>query len=699
VTGRSTRPRRGGSATLSVGVAASIKEKLDIVELIGETVPLKRAGTTYKGLCPFHGEKTPSFVVTPGRESWKCFGCGRGGDIFNFVMERDGVDFPTALRSLAGRAGVELSERTSREDAQRRRLREALEAAIAFYHQVLTAHPAGEPARSYLHGRGFTDATIESHQLGYAPDSWDALTTALTRRRGLSEADLEAAGLVSRRPSGRGGPVAGTAGPVAGTAGPVAGPADPVGAASRTRGVYDRFRGRIIFPIRDASGGATGLGGRILGREGVDAGPKYLNTPTTLLFDKSRTLYLIDRAKAAIRRTGRAVLVEGNTDALMAHQQGFENVVGTLGTALTAGHVELLTRYAPRIALAYDVDAAGQDAATFGATELTALVGQIERSPYRGRLTDVDVVRLPAGRDPDEVIRDTPEAWREATEHPQPIMEFLIDRAASRHDPRTVAGRERMVAAVLPTLRSVADPVRRDGYLQLLARRSGVEERTLLEALRRPAPPEGRSTARVRGDVGQAGTRINLDAVLAQPDALDPRAVERALEPAESTLLRLLLTHPHRVPETVARLDASTLVTTPARELWRAIASSAADPSAFDRADFVEALDPTIGVIARTLLARTDPLPESAEDVDQALDQSLLTLQRARLSEAIDFARAQLSEAEAAGDDAEIDRLQGEVLALQRRRLELDRQVASTTLLSKRRIHQVPSPAPAGGTP
>ena len=287
-------------------------------------------------------------------------------------------------------------------------------------------------------------------------------------------------------------------------------------------------------------GGATGLAGRIIGPQTEPSGPKYLNSSQTALFDKGRTLYLIDRAKAAIRRTGRAVLVEGNTDALMAHQAGFDNVVCSMGTALTAGQVELLTRYAPRIALAYDVDAAGQSAATFGATELTALVGEIERSPYRGRLTDVDVVRLPDGRDPDEVIRDDPEAWRAATEAPQPIMEFLIDRAASRHDQRTVPGRERLVAEVLPTLRTIVDPVRRDGYIQLLARRSGVDERTLLEALRRPevAGPGGRR------DRGAVGSRINLEAVMAQPDALDPRAVARAVEPAEATLLRLVMLYP-----------------------------------------------------------------------------------------------------------------------------------------------------------
>ncbi len=638
---------------MSIGAAATIKEKLDIVELIGETVQLKKAGTTFKGLCPFHGEKTPSFTVTPTRERWHCFGCGRGGDIFNFVMERDGVDFPTALRSLAGRAGVELSERTSREDAQRKRLREALDAAISFYHQVLTSHASGAAALAYLHDRGFDDETIERFNLGWAPDAWDAMTKALSGKRQIAQADLEAAGLVSRRRSGR--------------------------------GVYDRFRARVIFPIRDASGGATGMTGRILGPQGEDTGPKYLNTPQTPLFDKGRTLYLIDKAKTAIRKSGVAVLVEGNTDALMAHQAGFENVVCSMGTALTAGQVELLTRYAPRIALAYDVDAAGQGAAAFGATELTALVGEIERSPYRGRLTDVDVVRLPDDRDPDEIIRDDPDTWRAATENPQPIMEFLIDRAAARFDQSTVSGREKLVAAVLPTLRTIGDPVRRDGYLQLLARRSGVEERTLLEALRRrdPGPPGG---AR---DSAQVGSRINLEAVMTQPDALDPRAVERAIEPAEATLLRLMLRYPSRFHATTARLDGDPFVTTPARELWKALGQALrqAGSDHFDRAAFVAELDATLKAVAQTLMARTDPLPVDDAHIQQAIDQSLLTLERARLSERIEYTRARLADAEAAHDEPELQRLQREVLDLQRRRLELDRAVDDTSLLAKRRIH------------
>ena len=646
---------RSTTAT-SAGVAAEIKSRINLVEFIGESVPLKKAGASYKGLCPFHGEKTASFVVTPGRETWKCFGCGLGGDVFSFVMQREGVDFPEALRRLAGRAGVELDERSAQEDAQRKRVREVLEGAIAFYHAALTKARVGERALGYLQDRGFSNSTIETFQLGYAPDRWDALTTALKTKRDATDAELEAAGLVIQ---GR-------------------------------RGVYDRFRGRVMFPIRDASGGASGLGGRILEPEPRaaeeterDRGPKYLNSPATLLFDKSRTLYLIDRAKGPMRKLGQAVIVEGYTDALMAHQNGFENVVGGLGTALTAGQVELATRYAPAIALAYDVDPAGQGAGTFGATELTTLIGEIERSAHRGRLTDVSVVRLPEDKDPDEVIRDDAAAWRAATESPQPIMEYLIDTYVVRYDPKSIQGRERLVNAVIPTLRAVSDPVRRDGYLQLLARRSGVEERVLLEKLRQPeAVGPGRSRA---PEGTRTGGRINLDAVLSSPGALDPQAVARTLEPVESTLLRLLLVFPSWQVRVRDRLPADDMVTTPARELWRAVlADRDADPMGdFRRDRFLESLDPTLGALARTLYARSDPEPETEEALEQAIEQCLLSLERRRLMELFDFKRAELSEAEAAGDIAERDRITAQILELQRERAELDHRIDTESLLSK----------------
>ncbi|HEY7025199.1 MAG TPA: DNA primase [Candidatus Limnocylindrales bacterium] len=649
----------------SVGAAAEVKQKINLVELIGETVQLRKAGASYKGLCPFHGEKTPSFTVTPARESWKCFGCGRGGDVFNFVMERDSIDFPEALRRLAQRAGVELSERTSREDAQRKRLREVLDAAIAFYHRVLTESRHGQPALDYLHSRGFTDTTISAQLLGYSVDAWDTLSRALIEKRNFRLEELEAAGLVTRRRGGR--------------------------------GAYDRFRGRIIFPIRDASGNATGLGGRIIGSEkearqdGRDPGPKYLNSPATLLFDKSRTLYLIDRAKSAIRKQGVAVFVEGNTDALMAHQQGFENVVGTLGTALTAAQIELVTRYAPRIAMAYDVDAAGQGAATFGATELSALVGEIERSAHKGRLTDVGVVRLPDGRDPDEVMRDDPALWKEAADNPQPIVEYLIDNFARRHDPRTLAGREKLVAAVMPTIRRVTNPTQRDGYLQLLARRSGVDERVLLEELKRPD-----EVARVVGrPEAHVGAKINLEAVLSSPDALDPESVGQLIRRAEFSLLRLLLLRPYLRSELDGGVEKDIeFVSTPAREIWNRLHEQPI--AGFDRQAFVDSLDATLAGVVRTMFADLEPLPDDDVALRQALDQSLLTLRRNRIDEEIGAKEFDIREAEAAGDRQTAESLLREVSDLKQHRLDLDRRRNETTVLSQKRPN--PTPAAAGAT-
>ncbi|HUR16220.1 MAG TPA: DNA primase [Candidatus Limnocylindrales bacterium] len=641
-----------------------MKSKINIADLVGESVQLRKAGASFKGLCPFHNEKTPSFTVTPSRETWKCFGCGRGGDLFNFVMERDAIDFPEALRRLAARAGVEISERTSRDDARRKRLRDALDAAIAFYHRTLTESRHGQPALDYMRTRGFTEETLSNHQIGFAVDAWETLTRALVEKRDFREEELEASGLVARR-SGR-------------------------------RGVYDRFRGRIIFPIRDASGNATGLGGRIVGSgqratSERDAGPKYLNSPQTLLFDKSRTLYLVDRAKSPMRKQGVAVLVEGNTDALMAHQQGFDNVVGTLGTALTPAQVELVTRYAPRIALAYDVDAAGQGAATFGATELSALVGEIERSAHKGRLTDVSIVRLPAGKDPDEVMRDEPETWRTATESTLPIIEYLIDTFARRHDPRTISGREKLVAAVMPTIRRVTNPTQRDGYLQLLSRRSGVDERVLLEELRRPD-----ASARVMGRAPEAhvGSKINLEAVLSSPDALDPEAVARTLEPIESALLHLLLVRPYVRNALSGRLTPDLFVTTPARELWRQVEASPV--VGFERAAFVDSLEPTLAAVARTLFARIDPLPEDEDALGQAMEQSLLGLERNRMTERLEFMRAELSEAEAAGDAEVAERLRRDVQELQAERLDLDRRRENTTVLTSHRNR--PTAATAAST-
>ena len=555
----SARPQREGiGITASSGIIAEIKSKLPAIDVVGETVALKRAGTVYKGLCPFHGEKTPSFIVTPERETWHCFGCGEHGDIFTFLMRRDGLEFREALQRLAEKAGVELSERTAREDRRKKRLREALEAAIAWYREVLLQAHQAEQARAYLVERGFTEATLDRFGLGYAPNTWEALTKRL-RSKGFSDQELGDAGLAS--PSTRG-------------------------------GVYDRFRGRIMIPIRDVSGRPIGFGGRIMpGAEG----PKYLNSPATPLFDKSRTLYGIDLAKGAIRREKLAVIVEGYTDVMAAHQAGFENVVASLGTALTAGQVELANRYADGVALAYDVDLAGEAATQRGLVE-----------ELQGVVSKVRVIRIPAGKDPDEYIQTDPEGWREAVASAEELLPYFMERAASEVDMRQAQGRSAYTRRMLDLLRRIPDRVEQDSYVPQLSRLAGIDERILRDELTRgPAPMPVRPA-----DDGR------------RPDD------EPQLGAFEREALTLLLLNPMLVAEVPA--DEPLPIRDPAgRELvsaWRTAVEAAGGRP--DIEGWVGGLDAATGALARSLLAsaRARGLRPDAETDREALRVCLLRL-------------------------------------------------------------------------
>lgn len=577
----------------SSGIAAEIKTKLSVVDVVGETVALKRAGTAYKGLCPFHVEKTPSFIVSPDRETWHCFGCGEHGDIFTFLMRRDGLDFREALSRLAERAGVELSERTAREDRQRRRLREALEAGIAWYREVLLQTPQAEAARAYLAERGFSDETLDRFSIGYAPNTWEALSKRLIGR-GFSDAELVGAGLAS--PSNRG-------------------------------GVIDKFRGRIIIPIRDASGRAVGLGGRIMpGNEG----PKYLNSPAGPLFDKSSTLFGIDLAKTAVRREKLIVIVEGYTDVMAAHQAGFANVVASLGTALTHGQIELATRYADAVALAYDVDLAGEAATQRGLLE--------ELGPDQS-VTKVRVVRIPAGKDPDELIRTDPEAWKAAVASAKPVMEYFMDRVAVEVGVDSVAGKRELTGRVLALLKRVGDPIERNLYLQRLAQMVNVEERILGEALQRQ--PARRSIARPTVATG--------------PGTDDAVPARLTLGPLESEALGLLFRYPSLVtelptdgPSPFRDATAAALVAA-----WRerVAASSGSEAAVAKELEaFVASLDVASAELARDLLRRMatagseDPLPP--EVARQALRVTLLRLQVAKVEQDLREARSLLEAAQ-----------------------------------------------------
>ena len=605
----------------SSGIVADIKSRLPIVDVVGETVALKRAGSAYKGLCPFHAEKTPSFIVTPDRESWHCFGCGKGGDVFTFLMERDGVDFREALTRLAEKAGVELSAQSAREDRQRRRLREALEAAIAWYREVLLRTPQGERARGYLSERGFSDEILDRFSIGYAPNVWDALTKRLGAR-GFSDEELVSAGLAG--PSNRG-------------------------------GVIDKFRGRVMFPIRDQSGKATGLGGRIL--PGLE-GPKYLNSPATPLFDKSRTLFAIDLAKASIRKAKLTVIVEGYTDVMAAHQAGFTNVVASLGTALTRGQVELATRYADAVALAYDVDLAGEAATQRGLLE--------ELGPDAA-VSKVRVIRIPAGKDPDELIRTDPQAWERAIADAKPVIEYFIDKAAADADLSTIAGRREVTGRSLAILKRVGDRVERALYLQHLARLVNVEERTLGEALER-APVVRRPPRAAR-----------------EPSGNGTGAAVPSLGRLESEALELMLRYPGLAGElpTDEPLPFAGAVARQLAEALRERAATSAgngqtDPGA-DLEAFVNGLDLATGAVARELLqaAALDSAEPSLDpsEAREVLRICLLRLRVERLEEALRDGRILLEEAQREGDRGRLEEIEQRIDRLGREKAEATREM------------------------
>jgi DNA primase len=604
----SVRREREGSAitTSSSGIVAEIKSKLPAVEVVGETVVLKRAGTVYKGLCPFHAEKTPSFIVTPERETWHCFGCGKHGDIFTFLRERDGLEFREALQRLAEKAGVELSERSSREDRRRRRLREALEAAIAWYREVLLQAHQAEKARAYLAERGFTETTLERFGIGYAPNTWDAMTKRL-RSKGFTDEELTDAGLAS--PSTRG-------------------------------GVYDRFRGRIIIPIRDASGRAIGLGGRIMpGAEG----PKYLNSPATALFDKSRTLYAIDLAKGAIRREKLAVIVEGYTDVMAAHQQGFENVVASLGTALTAGQVELANRYADAVALAYDVDVAGEAATPRGLVE-----------ELQGVVSKVRVIRIPAGKDPDEYIRTDPDGWRAAVASAEELLPYFMERAATEVDLRQAQGRSGYTRRMLDLLRRIPDRVEQDSYIPQLSRLAGIDERILRDEMTRgPAPIPVRPAT--NGVAVESQSQLN--------------ALEREA-------LTILLLNPSLAAE-LPEGEPVPIRDEAGRELahaWRAAVAAGSRRS--DLEAWVGELDAATGDLARSLLASArarGPRPDADTD-RRSLRSIWLRIKDADLRERLADLEALIYSAQSQGDDAEVRRLQDVINQMRDERKNLDRE-------------------------
>ena len=421
----------------------AIKDRLDIVQIIGEYIPLKKAGANWKANCPFHNEKSPSFMVNAEKQFWHCFGCSKGGDVFSFLQEMEGLEFAEALKILADRAGVKLDSFASEVNkSQKNRILEINAKAAYFFHQFLLEMPASSGARDYLQRRELKSETIEEWKVGFIPEQWDLLTQYLLKK-GNSVDDLIAAGLTIKKDGG---------------------------------GVYDRFRGRIMFPLWDTHGNVVGFTGRVL-VETEKSGGKYVNTPQTLVYDKSRILYGLNYAKTEIKKKDFTLLVEGQMDVIACHQAGMKNVVASSGTALTFEQIKLLKRYSNNIAIAFDADAAGQNAAKRG----------IDLALEQGM--NIKIIQIPAGagKDADECLKKNPDIWFKAVAEAKEVMEWYFISVLTGTDKRDPKQKQKIADTLLAEIIRLPYAVERDHWLKKLADEISVDGATLTAEMRRLA--------------------------------------------------------------------------------------------------------------------------------------------------------------------------------------------------------------------
>ena len=418
---------------------AEIREKIDLVALITEYVPLKKAGRNFKAPCPFHNEKSPSFVVSPERQIWHCFGCGKGGDVYTFLMEYERLEFPEALRMLAKRTGVELenSRQSSNLSSKKERLYQVNSLAKEYYHFVLTKHAAGAKALDYLKNRGVSDKVIETFMLGFSPNTGSALNQYLINKKKYTREDLMEAGLVFQRGSG----------------------------------VSDFFRGRLMFPLIDHRDNVVGFSGRVM--DGEDQTSKYINTRETLIYHKGEHFYGLSVTKDAIRRTNQAIIVEGEFDVISCFENGVANVVGVKGTALTESQVSLLGRFAQKITFCFDGDKAGQEA--------------IKRSLVIVEKKNITptVIEIPGGSDPDEALQNEPGLFTKAVKEDKGVYDYLFEQVFAIEDSETAEGKKKIADTLLPFLAEINNEIIKEHFIRKLSSDLDTSHESIIKELDR----------------------------------------------------------------------------------------------------------------------------------------------------------------------------------------------------------------------
>lgn len=452
-----------------------IKDRLDIVDIIRSYIKLQKAGVNYRAVCPFHSEKKPSFFVSPARQMWHCFGaCSEGGDIFKFVMKIEGVDFKEALRMLAQRAGVELKKEDPKLKTERERLHEISELACSFFEKQLESS-AGKEAKDYLLKRGIKEESIKKWRIGYSPNIWQGLLDFLLSQ-GYRREEAVKAGLALKGKAGN---------------------------------YYDRFRGRIIFPVFDLSSQVIGFGGRVFKQDDT---AKYVNSPATLLYDKSRVLYGLDKAGMDIRKKNKCVLVEGYMDAIMVSQAGFENVVATSGTALTPYQLRILKRYTDNILTAFDMDIAG-DSATKRGIDLAQTEG-----------FNIKIITMPQGKDPADIALEG--SWPVLVDKAKSIHDFYFDNVFSQHDKNSLEGKKNISKILLPIIKKVPNKIEQNVWIKNLASDLEVREEDVIEELTKIRTDNGVSAEQAGEKLAKKTRKELLEERLALLILQEPKNIE-----------------------------------------------------------------------------------------------------------------------------------------------------------------------------
>lgn len=603
-----------------------IKSRLSIVELAEAAgVKLRRSGKTMTGFCPFHSNtRTPAFVIWPETGTWRCFGeCGEGGDIFKFYMKKESVDFKEAVKQLAERTGVKLPEysgQTERSREEYDHLRAILEDAVLFYHHQLLNTETGKRALAYLlEKRNLTRETIDNFGMGYAPDDWSAVLRFFADK-GVSETELLAVGLVNERENG---------------------------------GYYDKFRDRVMIPIRDENGKMSGFGARVLKPDDM---PKFMNSPQTAVFDKSHLLFGMDKAKRPIRTADQVVIVEGYLDVIALHQAGFANAVSPMGTAITESQMRQIKKYTRKVVLALDPDAAGKKAVFKGLESAREVMSEEDTNVFdpRGLIqhesrlnADIRVAVMPGDLDPDEVVEQDPELWKKLVSTAKPIVEYVFESLLVDHDPNDPKEKSAIVGHIMPLIEDVQDPIERDSYRQMVARRLRIDEKTMMSLKRAPV-----AKRKIWSDP-------RSDEIRAKPK--NALIVNTTNKQFEFLCLNILLNNPELLPKVdkslqqanLRGLTVDDLDNSQTQTLLRLLQESF-EQDEVDQSRYVTShLDATTES-AYDEVMRIKPVDGSADKLISEIVRVLVQIRQNRLRENMNMITAQLADPDTEHDHAEL---------------------------------------------